>query len=490
MPSTAEKAITDRVSFLKGSLASTENELQLANMRGAVEAYQSGEIPYSSSYTVLYAGRVVDTCDTYASTLVDRVKRLERYAAAHGTGAIWFEPPLAPGGSVAAAKKGVCLENPPDRRDAGGYTGEGFYNLRMGFRPRKALVTYDANSRPQRHKHSKPMNDSWLATLPDDAAGLTVFTIMLDSGANNPLLFEDDVAAMGIDKKTYPAQSRWRVLAANQSEFDVDVYELDVAVLANDDSSLVDQAHDMGKRIWPSEGESVTTTVLVHVVAGSPPPPSSGLIAMQCRLSGMLPFVVCYMSSAPANFRLWMGEDRRDVLGAGKMPGQQRYSGIKREKAPRPKRLDSGHPDWVRTLEDTPQAVIFEHLLSDGQILRDEDLSHGKSLLTLGPKEITISRVQPGPGVQFATIEPRESNEQQSFVSRRTAENLKIKEQEAALKAALKTPADRAVLLADQDPDKRNKHGKREHGSSHYNSPRTPKKQATEYPPTWWRLFE
>ena len=97
--------------------------------------------------------------------------------------------------------------------------------------------------------------------------------------------------------------------------------------------------------------------------------------------------------------------------------------------------------------------------------------------------------MQPGPGVSFNPIEPRESTEQQSFITRKEAENIKIKEQQAALKAALQPPTDRAVLLKDQEPDKRNKHGKRELGSSHYNSPRTPKKQATEYP-GWWRLFE
>lgn len=43
------------------------------------------------------------------------------------------------------------------------------------------------------------------------------------------------------------------------------------------------------------------------------------------RLSGMVPFLACYMSSAPTMNILMLGEDRNDVLGAHRMPGQMRW---------------------------------------------------------------------------------------------------------------------------------------------------------------------
>ena len=43
------------------------------------------------------------------------------------------------------------------------------------------------------------------------------------------------------------------------------------------------------------------------------------------RLSGILPFLACYISSTPGRNTLFLGEDRNDVLGTHRMPGQKKW---------------------------------------------------------------------------------------------------------------------------------------------------------------------
>ncbi|ORY68629.1 uncharacterized protein BCR38DRAFT_423911 [Pseudomassariella vexata] len=43
------------------------------------------------------------------------------------------------------------------------------------------------------------------------------------------------------------------------------------------------------------------------------------------RLSGVLPFMGCYMSSVPTAPKIWLVENRREVLGAYRMPLYQQY---------------------------------------------------------------------------------------------------------------------------------------------------------------------
>jgi hypothetical protein len=53
-------------------------------------------------------------------------------------------------------------------------------------------------------------------------------------------------------------------------------------------------------------------------------PNEDGMISNQ-RLSGLMPFLACYFTSVPANNRIYLGEDRSDVLGLPKMQGQRRW---------------------------------------------------------------------------------------------------------------------------------------------------------------------
>ena len=58
------------------------------------------------------------------------------------------------------------------------------------------------------------------------------------------------------------------------------------------------------------------------------------------RLSGMIPFLACYVSVVPTRNILCLGEDRNDVLGAHKMPGQTRWD------ISTPSNIDAGYYSW------------------------------------------------------------------------------------------------------------------------------------------------
>jgi hypothetical protein len=118
------------------------------------------------------------------------------------------------------------------------------------------------------------------------------------------------------------------------------------------------------------------------------------------RLSGLLPFHVCYLSGAPGTFKLWMGEDRRDVLGAGRLPGMMRYgeilggpqAGEKSKRVPASTTLKL--VQWRNQGLKTPERVIFEHDLTDDAegVLRDEDVGDGNAIMR-GPRGTNFDNI-------------------------------------------------------------------------------------------------
>jgi hypothetical protein len=118
------------------------------------------------------------------------------------------------------------------------------------------------------------------------------------------------------------------------------------------------------------------------------------------RLSGLLPFHVCYLSGAPGTFKLWMGEDRRDVLGAGRLPGMMRYgeilggpqTGEKSKRVPASTTLKL--VQWRNQGLKTPERVIFEHDLTDDAegVLRDEDVGDGNAIMR-GPRGTNFDNI-------------------------------------------------------------------------------------------------
>ena len=130
------------------------------------------------------------------------------------------------------------------------------------------------------------------------------------------------------------------------------------------------------------------------------------------RLSGLLPFHVCYLSGAPGTFKLWMGEDRRDVLGAGRLPDMMRYgeilgatqAGEKSKRVPASTTLKLAQ--WRNQGLKTPERVIFEHDLTDDPegVLRDEDVGDGNAIMR-GPRGTDFDNIDTqADGVQVLHI--------------------------------------------------------------------------------------
>lgn len=66
----------------------------MVNIKAAIDAYESGQVGYTKNYTLIWAGQVVDTAETYGEFSVDRAERLDRYAEKYGPHWLWWESPL------------------------------------------------------------------------------------------------------------------------------------------------------------------------------------------------------------------------------------------------------------------------------------------------------------------------------------------------------------------------------------------------------------
>ncbi|KAH8883841.1 hypothetical protein GQ53DRAFT_881997 [Thozetella sp. PMI_491] len=409
LESTHRKAVAERLEILESGLETTVNEMQLENMRGAIAAYTSGEIPPDTVvWTIFWAGRIVDTVPDHEAALSDRWERLDRYYGLYGPGAIWFEPPLAAGGPVLMAKKGICLHNPSTRRKE--RFGVGFYGLRMGFRARKRCLVRDQfGSREVPHPNLTG-NLPFAPTI-DDNSKTVVFDMMLDTGATLPLLFSADLKALGIDARSYPAQSRNRTQMADLRTITVDMYELDATILDDQDEHLVSLTGQPKGHARSGDADALGATTLVCVLPG---PPADDLTESHARLSGLVPIQVCYASHAPGSHHLWLGENRADVLGMGKMPG----SAIIHDPVAGSilNSLGSDRPNWAVDDQLPPPRVIFEHRLEDGTLLRDEDLDFGRSQVAQAPAELAVVPIDPDDeGVIAKIIGPGTQEEQQRY---------------------------------------------------------------------------
>lgn len=348
-------------------LAKSESEAQRVNIQAAIAGYESGAIAYSRSYTLIWAGRIVDTCPDYGSFTTDRDDRLDRYVDEHGQGWLWHEPPLATQGKL-RAKKGTSLENPLlGRLDT---YGQGHYNIKMYFRARKERVMRGGNKRAKKAKAKlrKVRN-----AQPDEDAQVVELSLLLDSGATLPCIKPQDLALLGIDPKTYAAQTASE-LHLGEGTVRRAIYELDVGFR-------------FGEEDWAFH------TMPVIVLEG------------ESRLSGMLPFNVCYMSSAPGTYRMWLGQKRRDILGAGRLPGRMKAGGVHdgegrnpfygalgtpanrfwatggiglRDRDMSSRFLKDRRDEYDAVIEEPPKSFRFEHDLGYGETWIDIGSSSGE----------------------------------------------------------------------------------------------------------------
>ncbi|KAI0839066.1 hypothetical protein F5Y06DRAFT_26905 [Hypoxylon sp. FL0890] len=334
--------------MLTWALDTCQCEDEEVNIRAAIQGYQSGEIQYSYNFTLIYAGHIVDVCPTYQSFCEDRQERLDRYYARFGPGWLWHEPPLAERGFEALAKKGLCLTR--ERKRSNYHVGH--------YPPYRGVVDY---SQPFANPAS------------------CVLETLLDSGATYPILPAEDLEHFGITMKWYPAQGIMR-LATITGKATRRFFEMHVSVCSETGESLVgDQA------VWPGEPRvGGLCPVMIN------PRTKDGDVGHLDRISGMLPFESCYMSSAPTTYEFWLGEDRRDVLGARRLPAHLRWSPEKNVWMKYSKEFAS-----LRESARTPDQVIFIHHLDDEgrRSFIDQDWPgvRGRSELAVMEKEVDES---------------------------------------------------------------------------------------------------
>lgn len=358
--------MSSRLELLRWALDNSECDEERINIRAAIQGYETGQIPYSDEFTLLYAGRIVDRCPTYTSFCIDRSERLDRYFADYGPGWLWQEPPLAGSETDVLAQKGICLE----RQTSNNQYSIGSYRVNLEFATHANKV-----SRPPAQRSGKGKRK----TLGTGDASCQLGTL-LDSGATFPILVQSDLARLNVDFSTYPAQGVMHVNTVGSKQ-SFKFYEMYVSVCSDQGDSLVSQGEEA---VWPTERRSLGgfCPVLIY-------PDPKGEVQYIHRLSGMLPFDACYLSSAPGMSRIWLGEDRRDVLGTNRLPAHQRYDSDKKFMVELPPEFEI-----LRRDARTPDRVVFLHEYPEypSVLLTDSDASgtRGKSELAIGRYQAAI----------------------------------------------------------------------------------------------------
>ncbi|KAI1772602.1 hypothetical protein F4818DRAFT_133400 [Hypoxylon cercidicola] len=352
------KRIDERLDLLNWGLETCQCEAEEVNIRAAIEGYRSNKIPYSNNYTLIYAGHIVDFCPTYRSFCRDRQERLDLYFAKFGPGWLWHEPPLSGTGAEPLAKKGVCL----DRYYSTSSYNIGSYHITMRFTVDKSKVS----------RGGKPFDAATQEKLTQQE-----FRMLLDSGATFPLLSAIDLRHLDVDLRWHPAQGITR-LATLDSVQGYRFFEMTVSARANDGGTIIGEG-DLA--VWPEK---------LRILGGLYPVcinTKTGKTITSDRLSGMVPFEACYMSSAPTRMSIWIGEDRRDVLGSSRLPPHMRYDSENQIRVVIP----DESLEKIRSETTTPDRVTFEHRLNSQRelYLTDTDLLgvRGKSQLMVVERE-------------------------------------------------------------------------------------------------------
>lgn len=312
----AQTAIEDRLKALRWTLEKSNFEPQKENISGAIEAYRSGAIQYSDHFTILYAGKVVDTAPNYGAFVVDRQERLNRYHEVHGPHWIWYEPPL----NVDPESRPQMLGSMGLHR-AANYTNLGAWHITQGFWKRSGWVMRMAATGPAT---PSPMEPSFLRNADGSVYCQNVgpkqaFRSVLDSGATYPSLYREDFQKLMIDDQNYAAQSVETLNTANGVVY-ARLFELFVCVLDEQQKQLVDENHCA----HPYHAKYLGGLCPVVEAQGSVTYDAEGR-EVSSRLSGLLPFVACYVASAPTRNTMWLGEDRKDVLGSHRLPGGRKW---------------------------------------------------------------------------------------------------------------------------------------------------------------------
>ncbi|KAI0021127.1 hypothetical protein F4780DRAFT_790581 [Xylariomycetidae sp. FL0641] len=382
--------INKRLDTLRWALDTCRCAAEEVNIRAAIQGYETGAIPYTTNFTLIYAGHIVDTCPNYRSFCVDRRERLDRYYAMHGEGWLWQEPPLAFTGPRVAAKKAGALFRKNDYWEIGRYpcylryTMDKSYLARTKKDAKSRLKEMRKSSRSRYYGGTDSNGKTYekeggfdFGTDPDSNREVSqVLTSILDTGATFPMIARKDMQGFQIDLDRYAAQG---VMSINVVEGTVDqrFYEMYVNVCDEFGKGLVGDGDDA---VWQDQPRNLGGFYPVQVSNDNNPRPGYG-----DRLSGMVPFEACYISSAPTMRQIWLGEDRRDVLGASRMPGQLRFDSDKQVYPQKPQELE-----FLRKQTQAPDKIVFLHNIGVDSVLTDTDPegARGWSELALGKWEM------------------------------------------------------------------------------------------------------
>jgi hypothetical protein len=146
---------------------------------------------------------------------------------------------------------------------------------------------------------------------------------LLDSGATFPSLYERDFHNLGIDYDNYAAQTLEELETANGT-VNARTFEMFVSVVQE---STYEPLVDANDAVWPHHGKYLGGLCPVTTSAEPEYPENidPGGRIPNMRLSGLIPFLACYLTSTPTRNRFFLGEDRNDVMGGHKTPGHRRW---------------------------------------------------------------------------------------------------------------------------------------------------------------------
>lgn len=304
-----------RLKGLHWALSTANFGPEAENINCAIQGYKSGKISYFKHFTIIWAGLIVDTAPDYAEFVHTRQERLDRYFRDHGPGWMWYEAPLdippdsrvvmAP--SVSLTRSSVWSNMEP-------------YFVKQAFWKRFGMVARlpQGLRRPEPNPSEPSVN---AGTVDCQANGpMLAFRTLLDSGATYPSLPLADFASLGIDITNYGAQTITQVQHA-VGVTPMRIFELGCQILDNKNKSLV-YPNDA---VYPSAFKYLggLTPVTAHPQTAIQDPHGR---ETQLRVSGLIPFLACYISSTPTIDQVHLGEDRNDVLGLHKMPGQRKWA--------------------------------------------------------------------------------------------------------------------------------------------------------------------
>ncbi|CAN8101352.1 unnamed protein product [Discula destructiva] len=389
------ECIQARISLLRKTLRDAPEEgcePMKENITAALKGYDTGAIGFSDNYTLIYAGRIVDTtAKSYVEFTVDRQKRLDRYFEQHGPGYFWWEPPLSKNRGRVLAKKGTCLNLDrevgeklfmEDPKSASFQDDATHYKVPLGFRKddsvrrrlngskRCALVEQDAHPEILAGEKRKlpdvgsDLDEPIVNKRHRQANNVTKRTDMYRAGAKGsaisaPTLSETsstaDSKALRDSKRTDNPTIFFDMLLDSGCELPILLHDdfallgcskkdanaasvVEIAAAAGHSSTALCFELLVGLELEGSSSEAWMDRTAYSESRFFPcrviklPPaikaPAYGAFSSD-RLSGMLPFLAYYMASAPGNMMMWLGEKRAEVLSSVNFPAGLKYSPFK-----------------------------------------------------------------------------------------------------------------------------------------------------------------